>query len=174
MKDALPSIPEGLDLISEPNGIIIRKTWKTWGIIPLALFAIVWDGFLFFWYGVALTRSHPPLIMILFPLGHVAIGVGITYFVVASLFNKTDIIISNSSVRVITAPLPWVGNKEVQVSEITDLVVRTRTGNKGGRTFAVMYVDRARKERKLATWISEEDQAEFVAQTIRNRIGLKE
>jgi len=36
----------------------------------------------------------------------------------------------------------------------------------------VMYADRSRKERKLVASLAESDQAEFVAQTIRNSLGL--
>ena len=86
--------------------------------------------------------------------------------------NKTDILISSASVRVATGPAPWIGNKEVSVDEITEVVVRERSGNRGSKSYTVMYADRARKERKLAASFPESDQAEFVAQTIRDSLGL--
>jgi hypothetical protein len=172
MSTPTPTIPEGLDLLSAANGLVIRKVWLTWKIAPLALFAIVWDGFLFFWYHQVLSQPHPPLVAVLFPIGHIAVGIGITYYVIASLVNKTDIIISSSSVRVAIGPAPWIGNKEVSVDEITEVVVRERSGNRGGKSYTVMYADHARKERKLAASFPESDQAEFVAQTIRDSLGL--
>ena len=172
MSTPAPTIPEGLNLLPAANGIIIRQVWLTWKIAPLALFAIVWDGFLFFWYSQALSRPHPMLFTILFPIGHVAVGLGLTYYVIASLVNKTDILISSASVRVATGPAPWIGNKEVSVDEITDVVVRERSGNRGSTSYTVMYADRSRQERKLVSFLSESDQAEFVAQTIRDSLGL--
>lgn len=73
-----PTIPEGFDLIKTSDGVIIRRNWLTWAIAPMAFFAVFWDGFIIFWYATAL-KTHGPLIMILFPLLHVAVGVGLTY-----------------------------------------------------------------------------------------------
>jgi hypothetical protein len=52
------------------------------------------------------------------------------------------------------------------------VVVRERFGNRGSRSYTVMYADRARKERKLVASLPESDQAEFMAQTIRDSLGL--
>ncbi len=166
-----PTIPEGLDLMHEGDGIVIRKTWLTWKVAPLAIFAVFWDGFIVFFYYQILSKPHP-LVAVLFPLIHAAVGAGLTYYVVASLVNKTDIQISSTGVRVATGPVPWFGNKEVGIDEITDIVVRERTGNRGARTFAVMYADRSRRERSLAPAYSQSDQARFVAQTVRDTLGL--
>ena len=130
----LPTIPEGLDAIPTADGVIVRHVWLTWKIALLALFAIFWDSFLFFWYSQALSKPHPPLMSILFPIGHVAVGVGITYYVLASLVNKTDVIVSPSGVSVVTGPAPWIGNKVVKADEITDVLVRERAGNRNNRS----------------------------------------
>ena len=166
------TIPEGLDLITAPQGIVIRKVWRTWKIIPLAIFAIAWDSFLFFWYTKALSAPNAPLMAIIFPIGHVAAGIGITYYVIASLVNKTDVTISPSGVQIQTGPAWWIGNKEVPLDEISQVIVRERSMNRNGRTYNVMYADRSRKERKLVAWISQSDQAEFIADTIRETLGL--
>jgi hypothetical protein len=173
MRTPSSTIPEGLELINDAEGITIRKVWRTWLVAPLAVFAIFWDGFLFFWYSQALSSPNAGLMILLFPMIHVAAGVGITYYVVASLFNKTDVVISLSGIKVSTYPIPWFGNKEVKREEITDIIVRERTGNRNRRTYAVMYVDFTRKERKLVASIPESDQAEFIAQTIRDTTGIR-
>lgn len=173
MNPSLPTIPEGLDLLPTANGIVIRKVWLTWKIAPLALFAIMWDTFLFFWYSQVLSRPNPPFMAVFFPIGHIAVGIGITYYVIAALVNKTDVIISSSNVRVTTGPAPWIGNREVRADEITEVIVRERSGNRGSMSYTIMYADRSRKERKLLSALSESDQAEFVAQTIRDTLGLK-
>lgn len=135
-----PTIPEGLDLIPTADGVILRKTWLTWKVISLALFAIFWDSFLVFWYSQALSRPNTPLMTIIFPIGHLAVGVGITYYVLVSLVNKTDIVVSSSGVNVVTGPAPWIGNKTVSAGEITDVMVRERTGNRNSKTYNVMFI----------------------------------
>ncbi len=166
------TIPEGLDLITASHGIVIRKVWRSWKLIPLAFFAVVWDSFLVFWYTQAFTKSNPPLLMVLFPIGHVAVGLGLTYYLVAAFMNTTDVTISPGGVQIKTGPAPWIGNKDVRLEDIRDIVVRERSANRGNRIYDVMYADASRKERKLLAWISQADQAEFIAETIRETLGL--
>ncbi len=173
MRTPSSTIPEGLELINDADGITIRKVWRTWLIAPLAIFVIFWDGFLFFWYTQAFAQPDTQFMMLLFPMAHVAVGIGMTYYVVASLFNKTDVVISLTGIKVSIYPFPWFGSKEVKREEITDIIVRERTGNRNRRTYAVMFVDFSRKERKLLASIPESDQAEFIAQTIRDATGIK-
>ena len=172
MSDNQRTIPEGLDLITTPHGIVIRKVWRSWKLIPLAFFAVVWDSFLIFWYSQAFTKSNPPLMMVLFPIGHVAVGLGLTYYLVASFMNTTDVTISATGVEIKTGPAPWIGNKHVPVEDIRDIIVRERAANRGTLTYNVMYADQSRKERKLIAWITQPDQAEFIADTIRDTLGL--
>ena len=167
------SIPEGLDLIESANLTVIRRIWISWKIAPLILFAVVWDSFLVFWYLKAL-KSHPPLAAVLFPLGHVAVGIGLTYLIVATLLNKTDIECNALGVRVNTYPIPWSGNCAVRVDEVKGIVVRERSGNQNSVNYAVMYIDPSRKEKKLVRGLTALEQATFVAQTIKNTLGLPE
>jgi hypothetical protein len=167
-----PTIPEGLDVIPAADGVIIRKLWLTWKTALLGLFAIFWDSFLFFWYSQALSKPNPSLMILVFPLLHVGVGVGITYYVLASLVNKTDIVVSSAGVSVVIGPAPWVGNKTVKAGEITGVMVRERSSNRNSRSYNVMYADGSRKERRLVTSLSESDQAEFIAQTIRRTMRI--
>jgi hypothetical protein len=161
-----------LDVIPSADGVTVRRVWLSWRTAPLALFAIVWDSFLFFWYQQALANPNRPLMTVLFPLGHVAVGIGITYYVLASLVNKTDVTVSSSGVTVATGPAPWIGNKVVKANEITDVIVRERNGNRNNRTYNVMFADRVHKEKKLVTWLAESDQAEFIAQVIKHSLAI--
>lgn len=161
-------------MLPTPQGITIRKDWRTWKVIPLAVFVVVWDSFLVGWYGIVLSKPDAPLMTALFPLGHLAVGVGLTYFVLASLVNKTDVEISSMGVRVVTRPAPWIGNKAVALSDLMDILVRERAGGRGSVGYAVMYVDRFNKERPLLrAFAYERDQAEFVANTIREKLGIQ-
>ncbi len=173
MGTSFSTIPEGLDLINGEYGTIIRRVWLSWRIAPIALFAVFWDGFLFFWYSKALAQSDPEFMALFFPIGHVAVGIGLTYYVLASLFNRTDIVISLSGIKVCSGPVPWFGNRDVRREDITDFIVRERSGGRGRRTYAIMYADYSKKERKLISSIPESDQAEFIAQTIRDATGIR-
>jgi hypothetical protein len=167
------SIPEGLELMETAEGLTIRRTWMNWRIAPMALFAVVWDCFLVFWYHQVLSKPNPPLIAVLFPIGHVAVGISITYYVIASFVNKTDVIISSLGVRTISSPFPWFGNRGVSRVDITEVKARERVGSRGSRSYSVVYVNGERKEKTLVSSLAQDDQAEFMAITIRTALNLK-
>lgn len=174
MTSKAPSIPEGLDLIVTPPNVVIRRSWFSWKVFPILLFVIVWDGFLIFWYTTAIAGKNTPWIAVLFPMGHVAVGVGLTYYVLCCFLNKTDITLNPDRVSVLTYPLPWVGKRLIPTAEIRDTAIRTRNSNRQTTHYVVMYVDELNKERKLVTGISERDHSEYIEDQIRRAAGLPE
>ena len=166
------SIPEGLDVLQQGDAVIIRRSWRTLAALPIFIFLIPWFGFLGFWYYHAFTMKHAPLVMFLFPLIHLAAGLGLAYFAAASLINSTNITISTSSVKCETGPLPWRGNRSLPAEVIRGLVVRERSGNKGSVRYAIMYIDAANKEHSLLLPLSRRKQADFIAASIRELLGL--
>ena len=103
-------------------------------------------------------------------------GIGITYYVICSFFNSTDVILNAESVRVLTHPLPWPGNRVVALADVRDTVVRTRSNysNQGVYNLVVMYIDDTNKERRLVTGIKKWDQAEYIEEQIRRAAQLAE
>ena len=158
------------------DGVTIRKSWRTLAVIPLALFAVVWDGILVFLYIQLLSKHHAAdLAVVFFPSIHVAVGVVLTYYVLASLVNNTDLVVTLAGVQVHIYPMPWPGNRHVGAQEITDVIVRERTSYNNRRarsSYAVMYAGESRKERKLISY-PQSDQAEFAANAIRAALNIK-
>lgn len=166
------SIPEGLDVLRQGEAVVIRRSWRTWTVLPLFFFLVFWFGFLGFWYYHAFTHRNTPLATFLFPLLHVAAGVALGYFAICSLVNQTDVIISTSRVRCVTGPLPWWGNRDMPSGDIRGVAVRVRSGNRGAQWYALMYVDAANKEHTLLRSTPRQEQAEFIAASIRDILGL--
>ena len=74
--------------------------------LGLLLFAGFWDAFLVFWYCIAFS-TNSPWIMKVFPIIHVAVGIGITYSAIAGLVNRTVFRINKEQVSVRTTPLAF-------------------------------------------------------------------
>jgi hypothetical protein len=165
-------IPEGLDVSQAGDAVVISRSWRNLGAIPLFFFLVFWFGFLGVWYYIAFT-THAPLMMFLFPLVHLAVGVGLAYFAVSSLVNQTDVIISTSRVKCITRPLPWRGNQDLPAGDIRGVTVRERWGNRGSVRYALMYVDTANKEHTLLASMARREQADFIAASIQEILGLQ-
>jgi hypothetical protein len=166
-----PPIPEGLDLISEGANAVIRYRWFTHTVWAILLFCIAWDSFLVFWYSKALTPKADgtfELMAILFPICHVGVGMGLTYYVLCTFLNQTDVLFSTNELRVSTHPLPWIGDVTLQPSNLT--LFSTRMRHSGGRnnttSFDVMYVDSSNHEKTLIKSLPKEEQAEYIVKVL--------
>lgn len=169
-----PPIPEKIDVLHEGSTMIIRRKWLSYTVIPLLIFCIVWDSFLFFWYTMALGGKDAPLFAILFPLGHVSVGIALTYYVIAMFLNKTDITIAPDHVSVVSYPLPWGFRKMVKREDIMAVRVKYQQQNQSQGSYGIRYTDRSNREKTLMRGGLNDDQAEFVVHHLRQTLSLPE
>ncbi len=128
--DGEPPRPKRILVESGPGTeLYLKKRWFSPAVIALLIFGIAWDSFLVFWYSIAFTQPDTPWIMIVFPIGHLAVGVAITYTAIAGLINTTHIIADKYSISVRHRPIPWFGNKEIDFKDIRRLAVERDTYN---------------------------------------------
>ncbi len=99
--------------------LTIRYRWFSPKYIFLTFFCIIWNGFLLFWYGMALAAGN--LLMLAFPLLHVAAGVWLTYMTIAGYLNTTTVTIDGSRLSVKHGPVPWPGNLTLSTLEVQQL-----------------------------------------------------
>lgn len=99
----------------------------------LLFFCIAWDSFLLFWYSMALGGGTP-WIMLVFPLLHVAAGIGLTYYTLCLFLNKTEINIVDEQLDVQHSPVPWwKGNVQLSTRDIQQIYVKEKvTSGKNG------------------------------------------
>jgi hypothetical protein len=184
-----PLVPQPASLLIEETGdsLEIRKRWFHPAVLFLVFFCLIWDGFLVVWYSIVLgfgVANGPPgligLFFAVFPLGHVAIGVGLTYFCIASFLNTTTMIVREGSLSLRHGPLYWPGNLTLATDDIEQLYVKsilgrhsTRHGDYShpgrisvaGRLMAVMS-----DNKEQVVWNSESDLA--VLRCIEQRVEL--
>lgn len=112
----------------------IRYRWFSPIAFFLVFFCLFWDGFLVLWYGIGLATGDMPSVFFLFPLIHVAVGIGLTYYTICLFVNRSYIDASQQMLTVRHGPLPWPrGNKEIAVADLEQLYVEEKTGNKGSK-----------------------------------------
>ncbi len=169
-----PAIPDKIDVLVNPSEIMIRRKWLGWEVVPLAIFCIAWDSFLFFWYSMALGGEKAPWIAIVFPIGHVAVGVGLTYYVVASIFNTTDLSISASKITVWSYPIPWGPRTVVNTDDIVDVRIKHTSSSNGKSSYGIRYKNRSNREKSLIRGGLNDDQAEFIEYHMRKTLNLKD
>jgi hypothetical protein len=114
------SRPGSVQILKDEKGACLVQRWFSARYIFMGLFALIWDGFLVFWYSMAIG-SGAPLVFILFPALHLAVGVYITYSTLAGFFNRTNVELTRDELAVWFEPLPWPGEKTVKTADIKQL-----------------------------------------------------
>lgn len=164
--------------VEEEDGAATRITWRWFSIIHIFMifFCIAWDGFLITWYGIAFATDSP-IIMIIFPIAHVAAGVGLTYYTLTGLVNRTTIEVSRNHLSIRHGPLPWPGQMDAPGRQFTQLygVENSRT-SKGTTTYSydLFALDREGRKIKLITGLTDKDQVLYLEQTLERRLGIED
>lgn len=149
----------------------------------LIFFCIFWDGFLIVWYAIALGaifggKGEPMTwVMAVFPLIHVAVGIGLTYYTIATFFNRTVIRSAGGEVSVRHGPLPWYGNQRVPTSDVRQVYCTEKMRHhKHGHSISynVNLLRRDQSKATLLSHLSELDEALFIEQKLRECLGLED
>lgn len=181
--------PEGLEVhevgrgISEPGyrdapqargSITITRRWFAPHFIFLAFFCVAWDGFLVFWYANATGAPGAfSIIAMVFPLAHVAVGVGLTYYTLAGFLNRTTIQLDERSLSVRHSPLPWKGNHTLGRDEIKQLYCEHEMSQgKNGQQHSYYLSAVLKDERKVRLASMPVDQAKYIEDVLEERLGI--
>jgi hypothetical protein len=165
--------PEKLEVYRGGGKLAIERRWFGWHIIFTSVFALFWNGFLVFWYSMA--RSSGDLMALLFPLMHVAVGIGIAYYSLAGWFNRSLITVGEGKIVVRHGPLPWWGNKDVESRTIQQLYVKekaNRSRNSARSSYDLHALTTDGRSFKLMAGFPESDQALYVEQEVEKFLGI--
>jgi hypothetical protein len=142
----------------------------------MAFFALVWDAFLFFWYGTVIGTGAPWIFSV-FPLIHLAVGVGITYSTIAGFVNRTVVELTREELSIWFEPLPWLGEKKIKTADVKQLFCKqrfTRTKNGTRVTYQLYAVDRDDQQIKLLDGLDSPDMAKFLEQQIESWMHISD
>lgn len=133
-----PIKPMGiLQEVGSRGELYLKHRWFTTSALGLLFFCIFWDSFLAVWYfwAVKLASEGRPVEigMLILPLGHVTIGLIITYCCLAQLLNKTEIVATADTLFVRHSPFPWRGNQVIALNDIDSVSTTVSTFQDGHR-----------------------------------------
>jgi hypothetical protein len=181
-------LPEGLAIVEDAGGdrepesyrqdaaeagkLVISRRWFSSQLFFMAFFCLAWDSFLVFWYAHA---GRAGLIAILFPVAHVAVGVGLTYRTIAGFVNRTWIVADHGTLTIRHTPLPWLGNRTLPAEDIEQLVCKevvTRGSDDSSTTYTLAAVMKDGRQVDLLKGLPQADQALFLEQRLEDRLGI--
>jgi hypothetical protein len=162
----------------ERRGDTLQLSWRwfTPKYIFLALFCVVWDGFLCFWYSMVLG-SGAPIFMAAFPILHLVIGVVLTYTVIAGFLNRTTLTLNSREFSVRHDPAPWPGEVKTSAGNLAQLYCKEkRTRGKHGDTFTyeLHAALREGKQITLVAGLDSPDIARFLEQEIEMYLNIED
>jgi DNA-directed RNA polymerase subunit RPC12/RpoP len=127
--------PSSMRVERDAESARIIQRWFSPKYVPMAFFCVAWDAFLIFWYSMVLGGGAP-WIFAVFPIVHLAVGIGITYSTLAGFLNRTVVELTREDLSVWYQPLPWLGEKTIPTAEIQQLFCKeTRKDGKSGPTY---------------------------------------
>jgi hypothetical protein len=179
-------IPRSLALLAQPQQVRVQKKgqtlslswrWFRWPIVFLVFFCIAWDSFLCFWYSMALSTDMGGmnLIMVVFPIAHVAVGVGLSYYTLASLLNRTTVRLDRNTFSVQYDPVPWLGEVKVAVGDLEQLYCKekvSRSSDGESREYKLCAVLKNGRQIDLVSNLEAPDIAAFLEKQIENWLGI--
>jgi hypothetical protein len=168
-------LPRPAALVELPGAAGVRYEHRWWSAryLFLVLFCVLWDGFLIVWYAIALGTGERA--MILFPLIHVAAGIGITYYTICGFVNRSTVTLHADRLDVEHGPLPWPGNRSLPTGRIRQLYteMQTHQGKHGTtHTFRLSAVMDDGSSVRLLSGIQDAAVPRYLEQELESRMGI--
>jgi len=168
-------MPPTISMTSSGKTLEVTLRWFSWTVLALAFFCVFWDGFMVVWYVIALSEGVA--VMAVAGLLHLAVGVGLTYFCLASWLNSTRITLDGMYLRIEHGPLPWPGGLELPTSNIEQLFTKqvVHRGKHGPHySFELHAALRDGSQRKLLSGLSDAEQALYIEQEAERFLGVED
>jgi hypothetical protein len=174
-----PILPKSKRLKVEDFAGVLRIHWRWFsaGFIFLAFFCVAWDSFLIFWYSMALTMKHVPWLMVVFPVAHVAVGIGLTYAVLAGFLNSTTVEVGQNELSIRHFPLPWSGNRVLSAGEIKQIHCEqkiSRNNNSTSMAYSLYATLQSGVKLQLASGFTDPGEPKMIERLIEERLGIKD
>jgi hypothetical protein len=106
---------------------------------------------------------------------HALVGVGLTYFMICGLVERTIITIAPGMVKIRHLPLPVPGSIDMPSSEITQLYTKETVSHSENGTdclYAVHIKTYNQKDKNLISGLTERDHALYIEQQIERYLGI--
>jgi predicted Zn finger-like uncharacterized protein len=159
------------------SGVRLSYRWFTWVAVLLTVFCVAWDSFLIVRYSTAF-KAGAPLPTGIFAIPLVAVGVGLTYTVLALYLNRTVLVVNDGRLTVRHGPIPWPGRRDVDLSELEQLFCEENMTR--GRNGAVSYsytvncLLKGERRVSLLSSLPDRQKALFVEQLVEGYLGIED
>jgi len=167
--------PREVMIRQKDHSLSLSWRWFSLKYIPMAFFCVAWDAFLCFWYSIAFNMAGTPWIMIVFPIAHVAVGVGLTYSTLAGFINRTTLLLDSQKLTVHYDPLPWVGEVTAPIDQLQQLYCKeSHSSTENGVKYSYQLCALLKDGRKLdlVKGLESPDLAAYLEQQVETWLNI--
>lgn len=169
------TLPVGFRATSDDDGFLLVVRSRPKWVWFLAVFALVWNGFLAFWFTIAIGTGQWSMAAV--GSIHALVGVAVGYAALRGTLNRVEVSVSRGVLSVRHRPLPWLAPKPLARADIDQLFVREDKSLKvNGRTvtrFALMLRDGKKREHQLCI-VEDPDQAWYLEREIEAAFHIED
>ncbi len=113
--------------------------------------------------------------MVCFPIGHVAVGVALTYSTLCAFVNRSVLTVSGGILTIKHQPLPWLGNQSLAGADVEQIYCTEKLG-RNPNSAGIQYIVNAKlkngRQTKLLSGLVERDQALYIEQKLEEKLGI--
>lgn len=174
--------PEALRVEREGDTVRLRHRWfEPMLHLPVLGFSVAWMAFLIGWYSM-----DNALLFMIFPIVHVAVGLGMLWFVARGLLNRTEIVVTPRRLTGSSGPIPPGKRTSLHREAVIGIFVRENNAKymkwvpdekkahakATMRTYSIWVQLTGDREARLATMLRSKPMALFIEQELEELLGL--
>jgi hypothetical protein len=170
------SLPGNFSLSEGSQEIVIEKKWFSIAHLGTLLFALLWNGFTFFFYSLMMA-GNVSVIILLFPVLHIMVGLWLLYYSLCGFVNKTIIRANQHELSVRHVPLPWNGDKLIERACIQQLYILEQTKKHRGSiiySYDVQVVIHNHRNISLIKGLDTPEEALFIEKKIEQFLRIED
>jgi len=165
-------LPPGFEAFRTFSAVDIEISWRqtTKGLGFFIFFALFWNGILSIFVITALVTGAYE--MLLFTSIHSLIGMGLVYYILSILLNKTYVLASKREISIEHRPLrlPFYRNQNISSRDVDQLFIQkyvsSKTNGRPNHAFSVLARMKTGSDVTLVKGLRQPEQATFVEQQI--------
>jgi len=169
------AMPKGIRVFRRGDAMRIVLKWFGPTAIFLAIFCLIWNGFMVVWFGIAITQKQ--WMMAAFGSIHALVGLGVAYGTLAMFLNSTTITVMNSLIQIAIGPIKVPGNKQFKADLLQQLYTKRHVSHSKNGTsinYELRVTTTDGRDEKLMGGFNKQEQALFIEQEIEKFLGIED
>lgn len=167
-------LPGSINLQKDDRYLKIQFRWVNVQLLYLVPFCLCWDILPLVWYQYGLIPTDHPL-AIAYLVFHFIIGVGLTYYCLAGLINKTMIEVTENTLYVKDMPLTFFRNMDIELASLDQFYSREKR-HRGKKlswpSYEVHAILKTGRIIHLVSGLNKSEQALYIEQVLEDYLGI--